>query len=440
MRIEHVRLLNYRCHQRLELKFSSAFNVLVGVNGSGKTSLLKAVADALNGLFIGVSAPQHLYMDEPDSARLAAATYPGGIRFEPHYPISVTAVGEAFGKKCQWEFKKASSVDHSQVSGAIPGQLWTTMQQQADSASALELPSISLPVIAFYRANRSWRAPQPHELTAATQKVSRTHGYKNWWDASTDSTALQSWAIAKCLERFQTSSETGRLFDDIRDDELALVNTALSNAIEGVTGLRYDLRYKSLFIEWAENANNGSEATPFENLSDGQSAVICLVADIARRMCLLNPQLGQEVIRKTNGIVLIDELDVHLHPTWQRKLTTALKTAFPAVEFIAASHSPQVLGELKPEEIILLHPDGESPSHPQVSYGLTSSEVLEVIMGAAPRSPEVSDMLSKLFQAVERNDLEAARTYLIYVRKISPDIPELDGAEALLRRKELIGR
>jgi predicted ATP-binding protein involved in virulence len=155
-------------------------------------------------------------------------------------------------------------------------------------------------------------------------------------------------------------------------------------------------------------------------------------------MCVMNPQLGQDVTSKTPGVVLIDELDMHLHPRWQRILTSGLKRAFPEVQFIVASHSPQVLGELRPEEIILLRQSGTT--HPQVSYGLTSNQVLEEIMGADARTPEVEKMLSEVFEQLERNNLALVKRKLEELEATAPGIPELAGAHALLRRKEVLGR
>jgi predicted ATP-binding protein involved in virulence len=275
-------------------------------------------------------------------------------------------------------------------------------------------------------------------MHAVTEKMSRVAAYDFWADASLGSSAFQGWVIAKSLERFQTSSETGRPFDEIDDDELALVNTALSVAVEGFEGMRYDMRQKSLLIDWQSDRDGVREVTRFENLSDGQRAVIGLVADIARRMCLLNPILGDEVTEKTPGVVLIDELDMHLHPRWQRILTTGLKRAFPALQFIVASHSPQVIGELHPEEIILLRPGGTD--HPQVSYGLNSSQILEEIMGANARNVDVENRLTALFEQLERNQLDLAREEIARLKNDVPGLPELAGAEALLKRKQVLGR
>jgi predicted ATP-binding protein involved in virulence len=217
------------------------------------------------------------------------------------------------------------------------------------------------------------------------------------------------------------------------NDELTLVNQAVANALPGATGVRFDIKYRRMVLDWADRA-----PVPFDALSDGQRVLAALVADIARRMCLLNPQLGNDVLARTPGIVVIDELDMHLHPAWQRQVVPMLKKVFPMVQFFAASHSPQIIGELQPEEIILLRPEGTS--HPQVSYGLDSSQVLEEIMGATARTPDVEDALTKLFATLERNELDSAREQLKALSELAPGIAELGGAAALLKRKEVLGR
>lgn len=438
MKLDSIHLKNYRCHANLSVNFGPGFNVVVGINGSGKTSLLKGICESFFGLIVTLNVNHVAPLSEPGHVRLLAVNTGGLYRFEPQYPVVISAAGEAFDTGCVWSLIKTSQVGNAEITGQFPGQIWQTIQQDNSPVSQVKRDATSLPLVAFYRANRHWNQPQPHELQAATQRNSRIDGYASWWDASLDSVAFQSWAIAKCLERFQTSSETGVAFDAIKNDELALASMALAAAVEGVKGLRYDLKQKSLLVDWLPDAAGRRDPTAFENLSDGQRAVIGLVGDIARRMCLLNPQLGGEVTTKTAGVVLIDELDMHLHPRWQRIITQGLQTAFPALQFIVASHSPQVLGELRPEQIILLRPEGTS--HPQVSYGLDSSQVLEEIMGATSRTPGVEDALTKLFATLERNELDSAREQLSALSELAPGIAELGGAAALLKRKEVLGR
>lgn len=428
MRIDTITLTNYRCHSGLEVDFSPSFNVLVGGNGSGKTSLLNGICEVL-AVSAAEFSPVQLQMLGDDAVRRARVDVQGQLRFEPQFPVSVNARGMFNGARATWGVERNALADRPHV---LP-QPAAAISQNSGTESGQ-----TLPLLAYYRASRRWDQGDQHEPTAATQRTSRMDAYKNYWDASTNAGALLVWAMSKSLERFQVSSETGQAFDDIHNDELALVNHALANAIDEIKGIKYDMREKGLLVEWKHDSPSGQPATLFANLSDGQRAVVGLVADIARRICILNPHLGLEVLKQTPGVVLVDELDTHLHPTWQRALTLGLQSAFPAIQFIVASHSPQVLSEMKPEQIIVLI-DGMS-ANPQVSYGLDSSAVLEEIMGASARPLEVADELSLLFAALARDELDVARERLAALRTKAPGIVELNRAEALLKRKEILGR
>ena len=92
----------------------------------------------------------------------------------------------------------------------------------------------------------------------------------------------------------------------------------------------------------------------FSALSDGYRNVIKIVTDIATKMCILNPYLGKETLKRTPGIVVIDELDLSLHPTWQRRIVGILKDLFPKVQFICATHSPFIIQSLEPGELTTL--------------------------------------------------------------------------------------
>ena len=191
MRLDSIHLTNYRCHADLAVNFAPGFNVVVGINGSGKTSLLKGVCDSLSGLLVGMNMPHHIQpINEPGYVRLLATSAAGRFRFEPQYPVKVGASGEAYDTGCVWTWTRTSQVDNAQLSGRFPGQIWQSIQQGSGPGAEAKLAATHLPLIAFYRANRHWNQPQPHEMQAATQRNSRTDGYASWWDASLDSTCL----------------------------------------------------------------------------------------------------------------------------------------------------------------------------------------------------------------------------------------------------------
>ena len=159
----------------------------------------------------------------------------------------------------------------------------------------------------------------------------------------------------------------------------------------------------------------------FSNISDGEKSITLLLADIARRLAIANPNLDNPL--EGTGIVLIDEIEMHLHPSWQRKVCKALKETFPNCQFIITTHSPQVLGELKTEEIWLLN--DFNVYRPDSSYGLTSNEILDEIMDvidddtSLSRDSEIAKKLNEVSTLVELEKFNAAKKVIEEIEKIT---------------------
>ncbi|WP_448106060.1 AAA family ATPase [Pseudomonas azerbaijanoccidentalis] len=423
MRLDRLHIQNFRCYEDATFDFQPGFNLVVGVNGSGKTSLLQAVAVSFIEYANTVKLqPVGLALND---VRFVINKFEGRSRFERKFPLFLEAQGEILGVN-KWKTTQAGE----QFPPLVDDQLGLAADKELVKFDLGE--SIELPVLVFYRSNRQWKGANISAEFAAQQKISRLDGYTNWFDAVTDLQDFESWLIGKTLERMQNLLDTQTAIPPF-DDELAWVNQAIEIALPKTKNLRYDLRLQSLLIDV-----EGEKTIPFNNLSDGQRGMVALFTDIARRMCILNPHMGKSVLKNTSGVVIIDELDIHLHPAWQRNIVPALKTAFPKVQFIAASHSPQIIGSLKPEEVIVLN-NGDA-SHPRVTYGLDSSSVLEEVMDVAQREPEIGKLLSALFSTIEDNDLKKAKMQLEALKEKAPDLPEFAGAEALIRRKEILGK
>ncbi len=132
--------------------------------------------------------------------------------------------------------------------------------------------------------------------------------------------------------------------NQISASQLSLVRSAIREAVEGATDIDYDGKRKDIVVRIADD-----RLLEFAVMSDGQRALIGMIADIARRSCTLRgDELGPDVLAQTTGLVLIDELDLHLHPKWQRRVIADLKRIFPKIQFFATTHSPQVIGEARP--------------------------------------------------------------------------------------------
>lgn len=423
MRLDRLHLQNFRCYEDATFDFQPGFNLVVGVNGSGKTSLLQAVAASCCDVTASMGI-RNGFLNDKD-ARFAIDDYNGRVRFERKYPIVLEVEGNVFGHK-KWSTEKLRSEDM-----AYPdSDLVDAVRGNVEGLS--EHTRVDLPLIAFYRANRRWSITNVSAEFSATQKISRLDGYKNWQDAAADIQDFESWVIGKTLEQLQSVHRSTEVMSAF-DDEIVWISSAIKCALPDSIGIYYDLPLRSILVNLG-----GNKVLPFNELSDGQRGLIALIADIGRRMCILNPHMGKDVLTNTSGVVIIDELDIHLHPAWQRRIVPALRKAFPKIQFIAASHSPQIIGSLKPEEVIVLN-NGDA-SHPRVTYGLDSSSVLEEVMDVAQREPVIEQRLNELFSVLEDNQLEKAKELLGALKHDAPDLPEFAGAQALIRRKEILGK
>ena len=407
--------------------FSSAFNIIVGINGSGKTSLLNGIRDYLIFYRSGM-LPQF------KNPRIEIKIHEGRYRFEKQYPVSIEV-------KTKQDSDETFSHTTIKKLNEVQSPLWENDGKILIYGQEVLEKEAVFPLLIYYDANRSWTGIESkvNEVQLVKEKPSRMDAYIDFQSASQDTDALKDWVIVQTMERLQVFAETGHSPHDADNvtDDLSLVNQAISMVIKEAKGLRYDIKQRSLLMEW--NKSDGqTHAALFESLSDGERVMVALVADIARRACILNPQLGENVLKLTPGVVLIDEIDLHLHPRWQRQLPNGLKKAFPAMQFIATTHSPQILSELSPDEILLLQ--NETAENPEASYGLNSDRVLEDIMETASRPQKIKDTLSELFLAIERNSLEEAKEYIEELSKTAPAIVEIASARALIKRKETIGR
>ncbi len=186
---------------------------------------------------------------------------------------------------------------------------------------------------------------------------------------------------------------------------------------------------------------NGQELI-ISQLSDGQKSLLTIIGDIARRLAICNPALENPL--EGEGIILIDEIDAHLHPKWQRNLVPKLVETFPNCQFFITTHSPQIISDVRSENIYLLKQDdaGEVIAvHPDGTYGRDSNQILEDVMGVPARPELVDRHLKQLFRLIDSGDLPAARDLKNQLKgAIGLDEPEFAKADVLIRRKEILGR
>lgn len=180
----------------------------------------------------------------------------------------------------------------------------------------------------------------------------------------------------------------------------------------------------------------GEETFDLNQLSDGEKNLIALIGDIARRLTMANPRMENPL--EGAGVILIDEIDLHLHPKWQRIVAQKITEVFPNCQFFISTHSPQVISHVKPEKIFVLQysSSGIESIAPDESYGMSIDRVVELLMDDYSRPDKPRELLEELFELIERKKISDAKRVLAKLKKYMSQDPEVMRAEMLIRLEE----
>ena len=372
MRIDELRIQNFRGFPERSFPFHPEFNLLVGENATGKTSILEAAALAAATWFVGLRNNPDKRSFEKGDIHLKQIKINGRVSYEQQFPVVVEAEGQVGGHSLSWIRSLESERGKTRYSEAADLRALAA----AMDSKVRKGEEAALPLIAYYGTMRLWQ--EPRDLQKASQvsykggakKTSRFDGYKHSVDPRISVKELITWFARQEWISFQESGET---------EELKLVRGAVLSGLDGAQSMQFDAKRGELLVQFKR-----SGTLPFANLSDGQRSMLAMLADIAQKALTLNPQLGKKTLKQTPGIVLIDELDLHLHPRWQLSLVETLRSTFPKIQFICTTHSPFLIQSLRSgEELLLL--DGQ-PTDQLANKGI--EEIASGIMGI--KNPEAS--------------------------------------------------
>ncbi len=215
-------------------------------------------------------------------------------------------------------------------------------------------------------------------------------------------------------------------------NEIRCVRNAIEKFIPEYTDLRIELEPRPQMI-----IDKNGKTFNLEQLSDGEKNLIALVGDIARRLSLGNPTKNKPL--EGEGIILIDEIDLHLHPSWQRRVIPKLLEVFPNCQFFISTHSPQVISHTKAEDVFLLKQtdNGMTFSKVNETYGMSIERIVSLIMDDIPRPEEVIENFDVIFELIERDKLEEAKEIIQKIKKNMKTDPEIMRAESLIRMRQM---
>ncbi len=416
MKLKEIRLKNFRCYEDITVPLDERLTVLVAPNGQGKTAILDAIAIALWTYVRGfdLAGNQNLNIDV-DDIRIIPDKVSNNM-MKRQLPTVITATDYS-----NYEWQRFRETERTDIDDEDNTQENLNAEEMYQKSLSLQTEIrnahdkiINLPIFLYYGVNRG---------IGRVDNLSRGKLKYYDYDYTQDDKGIRTFAYSKCLIPESSYSELKRWFSmhsmqgmskilkkitkvlnqGVDNDSLEEINNYSKKVEEPLSAIKKPVNQVLRFVGWENpnitilNANNDLSdialnhevygSLKLSQLSDGIRNVFGMVADIAYRCYLLNSHFGENAAEKTEGIVLIDEVDMHLHPEWQQTILADLQKAFPKIQFIVTTHSPQVLTTVPSECIRII--DGQSIYFaPAGSKGAESSRLLNRIFGVASRPTE----------------------------------------------------
>ena len=418
MNITHLKLTNVRVIESAEVYLRPGFNLVVGVNGVGKTTILEALAVSLSGILKRINkirmrtesfsadairlGADSMYIDcgfqiaEIEDSYLIHRTRETNVPQKkeglPREQVHVTPAKEGFAGKSLEILQK---IVQSRVGAKPPSSKSSSpLSVGNDESGSVDDMRVTRPIAILYSTNRAVPSERKPSVVSAAGGVAA---------AFADAFSYRELRLAE-FAAWMRAQQT------ICKERPSMERNL--EALEGMVTL-FLPDYKNLRLGGQNDhillIDRSTATLPVRHLSDGERGLLALVLDLTLRLSQANPEL-EDPAMEAEAVVLIDEIDLHLHPKWQRQIVHKLTAAFPKCQFIATTHSPQIIGEVESDRIHIIA-DGQiySPTH---SFGVDSSRVLEEIMEADPRTRKVHELLTSVGHEIDDDKFEQARCSL----------------------------
>ena len=405
MRITDLKLTNLRAIETAELRFQPGFNLIVGENGAGKTTVIEALAVCLSEYVRRYNRDGDFRPFGEEDVRVNADA------------LDVECGFERGGQRCRFVLHRPRG-----QSATTPGRTGFVGGQPPIDPDTVEFryadpgADEGKPLGVWYSTNRS-----VHKETWPRETVG---GRSRAYEGALSDREVQLGYFAAWVKVLQM------LGSKRSPQALTAVQHAVRRFLPGYGNLRLGgADDNTLMID-----KNGMSLA-VRQLSHGERGTLAIVLDLARRLGHANhrgPGKPAREAGEAGAVVLIDEIDLHLHPKWQREIVRKLTETFPRCQFIATTHSPQVIGEVEPDRIQIISDD--AVYHPEYSFGFDSNRVLQDIMEAAPRTRTVFELLTKIKKEIGDQAFTPARRSLKdLIAIVGERDPEVTRIRTLLR-------
>ncbi len=457
MKLEYVKIENFRSiREEMRLPLHPRLTVLVGDNANGKTTVLDALATGLGIIptYFGVKGRRassydiHQYAPKLDKGFILDKSGLDELQQTPYMRITLKTLEGVLWDISKYEPIQKKTSDIPKGAGH---------KQLNDFLNKICLNERSaLPVVAYYGTNRAISSSKA-ENGRDKKRNTRFYALDNSLAGMSRFNQLKEWfAEEEDVERRKRLDHDQKY----RSPMLQAVRKAVENLLPGCGNLRTIARPTRLLVDFSYGKKEPGEILLLEQLSDGYRTLLAVAADLARRMAIANPHL-QENVLQTEAIILIDEIDLHLHPNWQQQVVAvnedfpgladdrpanSLLEVFPNAQFIVTTHSDELLTSVKPENIIrLFRNQGTIHARSAVdsyTYGAKSGKVLERVMEGSERPPHnlFTILLNRYYDLIEEDEWDGEEAEKIKQRlyELSPDEPELISIRMEIRRRRAI--
>ena len=417
MKLELIRIQNFRAIEWLELRPHAQLTVLHGDNAHGKTSVLSAIAAGLGAIPTALPGVAGI--------RLKKADRRDGSRYTRVFLKTTEEIAweQRLGRRLDWQ--EEPNQEHLPAGPLRDLKKWLNQTDLADRGQPTDIP-----ITAYYDTDR---AVADAIRRGAKRKAgnSRYLALVGALAAKTSFRELFEWFYEKENEELR----------GYRIPDLSAVRHAITSMVPSVSSPRVKMRPPRFVV--SERVGEKEEDRNLGELSGGCRAVLALAGDLARRMAQGNPHLPNPLL--SEAVVLIDEVDLHLHPSWQQHILEDLTRTFPNAQFIVSTHSPQVLTTVKPEQVVELHREDGAvlASHTSATtYGAEAGNVLVDVMGVKARpANDFTAKLQKYLRLVGcgRGMSKDATDLRSKLEDLSPQDPALDRADMEMARQAAIG-
>ena len=437
MKLKNIKISNYRCFKDVKIDFDESTTLIVGQNGAGKTTILDAVAVSVSTFLLGIDGGVSRSILK-DDARYEFYDLNGTIDPQHQFPVSIESTGDCIDKQnVRWIRSLNSESGKTTIKDA--GEL-TSIAKKVQNQIMMGDKELVLPLISYYGTGRLYAQKKEKRNMKSLTEFKRQVGYVDCMAAESNDKLMLNWFQTQTLKSLQKQQKTGVLESPIL---LKTVEQAIYKTYERISGARntslsFDLDTHRLMLEF-ETSEGAARKFAMDEMSDGYKNTLSMIGDIAYRMAVLNPMLEDAVLEKTPGIVLIDEIDLHLHPQWQQTILKDLHAIFPKVQFIVSSHAPAVINSISREQIRILD-NGEIYLPSAQTYGRDANSILREVMKVSERPADIKERMELFNRYMDENNYKDADKTLKEIEEIvGTTDPDIAAARTSLELEILLG-